>query len=138
MTLIHPINVARRELGEPLINITFPPFGWHYVEAWGDGFAFRRKDPKLAAIIDCALKDDGKYWVHLSISKLGWVPTHEDMTLAKRDFLGDRYAYAVYPPGDKYVNIHPRCLHLWSPAWGPDGRVLPEFSGELEGIGLSI
>lgn len=136
--MIHPINIARVAAGEPELKIDFPPAGWMLRDRWGDGYCFVRREPRLMVLVDCEKKNDGRYWVHVSVSKLGWCPTHEEMCLVKRDFLGDRYAYAVYPPKDKYVNIHARCLHLWSLAEGLDGRILPEFSAELEGVGLSI
>jgi hypothetical protein len=46
------------------------------------------------------------------------------------------YAYAVFPPADRYVNIHPHCLHLWARLDG--SAVLPEFSEIVPGIGLSV
>lgn len=50
----------------------------------------------------------------------------------KEIFVGDRYAYAVWPPSDRYVNLQPNVLHLWAPWWpeSVDG-VLPEFSRVL-------
>ena len=87
-------------------------------------------------IIDCAEKSDGSQWIHASVSRKDWDPTHADMMAVKRDFIGDRYAYSVYPPAEKYVNIHPHCLHLWARL---DGKpVLPEFSEVLPMIGRSI
>ena len=57
----------------------------------------------------------------------------------KLAFIGpEKYAYAVWPPTDKYVNIHPHCLHLWARLDLTDGRVLPEFSEILPEVGRSI
>ena len=61
------------------------------------------------------------------------------MALVKRDFVGeDRYAYSIWPPREQHVNIMPYCLHLWARMDELDGRVLPEFSAELPGIGRSV
>jgi hypothetical protein len=79
------------------------------------------------------MKADGRFWVHVSISRKNWTPSHDDLVAVKRDFLGSRYAYAVFPAESAYVNIHQHCLHLWSLAEG-DGRVLPEFSEDLAGV----
>ena len=115
------------------------PKGWEIVRRWGDGFAVRQKAGGLRVIVDAEIKADGSPWLHVSCSRKDWTPTHEDMALVKADFIGtDRYAYSIWPPADRYVNIHPHCLHLWARLDEADGRILPEFSAELPGIGLSI
>lgn len=128
MTLMHP--------GGELFSVPYPPSQWHFQDFWGDGHSFVHRSG-LRLLIDCEKKEDGKKWVHVSVSRKHWNPSHDDMCLVKRDFIGDRYAYAVFPPSDKYVNIHSHCLHLWALAEG-DGRALPEFSAVLEEIGRSI
>lgn len=110
------------------------PKGWEIVRPWGLGFALRSGG--LRAIIDCGEKADGQMWLHLSVSREKWAPSHQDMTAAKLAFLGDRYAYAVWSPKDRYVNIHPFCLHLWARLDG--APVLPEFSDVIEGLGRSV
>lgn len=115
------------------------PKGWVVIQPWGDGFACGQIEGGLRAIIDCEKKSDGQYWLHLSVSRKSWTPTHEDMALVRRDFIGeDRYAYAIWPPSDKYVNIHQHCLHLWACLDSLDGRMLPEFSEILPEVGRSV
>lgn len=112
------------------------PKGWEILQPWGDGYALQKG--ALRAIVDCEVKSDGKEWIHVSVSRKSWTPTHEDMAEAKHAFIGDdRYAYAIWPPSEKYVNIHPHCLHLWACLEG-DGRMLPEFSEILPEVGRSI
>ena len=112
------------------------PKGWELLQRWGEGYALQSVG--LRVIVDCEIKADGSPWLHVSASRKNWTPTHEDMCRVKQDFIGPgRYAYAVFPPVEQYVNIHPHCLHLWARMEG-DGRVLPEFSAELEGLGRSI
>ena len=88
--------------------------------------------------VDCEIKADGNRWLHVSVSRSDRIPGHRDMAEVKRAFIGDRYAYSVWPPTGSYVNIHPNWLHLWSLWDAGDGRVLPEFSEVLPGIGRSV
>ena len=115
------------------------PRGWHVIQPWGSGFACAHNSSGLRVIIDCEEKADGRNWVHVSVSRKHWTPTHEDMALVKRDFIGpDRYCYSVWPPESRYVNIYKYCLHLWAEWDSADGRCLPEFSEILPEIGRSI
>ncbi len=115
------------------------PAGWEVLQPWGEGWAVAQKQGGLRVIVDCEIKADGSPWLHVSVSRKSYTPTHEDMALVKRDFIGDdRYAYSVWAPKEHHVNIHAHCLHLWSRLDTTNGRVLPEFSAELEGIGKSI
>lgn len=115
------------------------PKGWYVIKPWGDGFACGQFGGGLRVIVDCETKEDGREWLHVSVSRERWTPSHEDMALVKRDFIGDRrYAYSVWSPIDNHVNIHKHCLHLWSMMDSDDGQVLPEFSVIVEGVGRSI
>lgn len=115
------------------------PSGWQVVGRWGDGWACREREGGLRVLVDCEEKSDGTQWLHVSYSRATSVPTHDDTCKVERAFFGlDCYAYAVFPPSTLYVNIHPNCLHLWGRWDASDGRVLPEFSAILEGIGRSI
>ena len=112
------------------------PTGWEFIERWGDGWALRQKDGGLRVIVDCEVKDDGNEWIHVSYSRAKETPNHYDTVRVKEAFLGDRYAYAVFPPSDRYVNIHRHCLHLWARADG--SAVTPEFSAIIDGVGRSV
>lgn len=115
------------------------PEGWQVVQRWGDGYACRQIKGGLLVLVDCEEKADGQRWLHVSYSRKDWVPSHADTCRVKDDFIGnDRYCYAVFPPSEKYVNIHPNCLHLWAMWSTDDGRVLPEFSEVLPLIGVSV
>ncbi len=112
------------------------PRGFEFIKKWGDGWALRQKDGGLRVIVDCEIKEDGNEWVHVSYSRAKETPSHADTCRVKKAFLGDRYAYAVFPPASKYVNIHEYCLHLWARADGLP--VTPEFSAIIDGVGRSI
>jgi hypothetical protein len=110
------------------------PRGWTILQPCGSGLALKKGE--LLVIIDCSIKQDGNCYIHVSVSRPNRTPNHEEMKAVKNDFLGDRYAYSVWPPANKYVNIHKHCLHLWARV---DGQpVLPEFSGIVDGVGRSI
>jgi len=115
------------------------PEGFELIQPWGDGYALREIGGGLRVIVDCEVKANGFPWLHVSVSRKSWTPTHEDMAKVKRAFIGeDRYAYSIWPPREQYVNIHNHCLHLWARWDEADGQVLPEFSAEVDGIGKSI
>ncbi len=108
------------------------PNGWKLIDRWGDGYCLREIGGGLRVIIDCSEKEDGNRWIHVSYSRKDWTPGHLDTVKVKAAFLGDRYAYVVYPPMERYVNIHEHCLHLWAREDG--AAVLPEFSGQIAGV----
>lgn len=115
------------------------PKNWEKTGKWGDGFIFIHKIKKISVIIDIELKSDGYSWIHVSVSHKARIPRQKEMLLVKNDFIGkDKYAYSVWPPEKYYVDIHKNCLHLWARISKNNGQVLPEFSGEIEGIGRSI
>ncbi len=70
--------------------------------------------------------DDGREWLHVSVSRKSRIPTYDEMTRIKRDFFGDdKKAVLVLPEKKNHVNINENCLHLFYSAENP----LPEFSG---------
>lgn len=108
-----------------------PPRGWRKVQDALDGGAWDHEGG-LRVILSGNRERDGRRWLHASCSRPSRLPSWEDLTLMREAFLPmDRYAYQVFPPPELYVNIHPRCLHLWCPLDG--GPPLPEFSSVLGG-----
>lgn len=72
----------------------------------------------------------GERWLHMSASHPGRLPSWPEM-VAIRDALAPGVeCYQVAPPPDRYVNLHPRVLHLWGNLDLPSG-VLPAFEGLL-------
>lgn len=104
------------------------PNGWRMMEMLCDGCSYIHPGG-LRVIISGQIEEDGKRWLHCSLSRRNTIPSHDDIITVRRAFLGeDRYAYQVFPPKDRYVNIHPHVLHLWSCVDEPEGKLLPEFS----------
>lgn len=93
------------------------PRGWELVGAQRDGERWRHRGTRLLAMWSLALEADGRPWLHLSCSSPQRPPMHDELATVKEIFVGDRYAYAVWPPSDRYVNLQPNVLHLWAPWW---------------------
>jgi hypothetical protein len=94
------------------------------------GRVFLHGDGDFKVICSISKQDDGNAWLHVSYSRETRIPNYDDTQRVKHTFIGpNRYAYAVYPPQEFYVNLHRQCLHLWCPLEGQ--AVIPEFSKEL-------
>ena len=82
---------------------------WHFIDMFGpEGYRFVHKNG-LRLIISRAPfgLTSQKEWIHISVSRKDRLPDWRDLRKVKVDFLGtEGYAYTVYPPADKYVNIH--------------------------------
>lgn len=104
-----------------------PPH-WQIIDAWGDGWRYRTRDG-LAVIVSTAQYEDGREWMHISVSRKDRLPSWDDLKHVKEVIVGnDRYAYQVFPPASQYVNIHQFCLHMWAPLTG--SLPVPEFGSE--------
>lgn len=98
-----------------------PKGGW--IEKYRDDVIAEWINPqsRLKVIVSCNIENDGRAWIHFSISHPKRVPTWGELTTTKDAFLGDREAYQVLPPRARWVNIHPNVLNLYA---------LYEFEGE--------
>lgn len=84
------------------------------------------RDGELSVIYSYAKYPDNKYWIHLSMTRRSSMPAYDDLAYLKRVWLGpSARAVMVFPPEVEKVNIHPRCLHLFS-CLVDDG--LPDFT----------
>lgn len=103
------------------------PGSWKKTGAFGPtGATYERRDG-LVVIETTARQDDGREWLHVSMSYPDRLPAYEDMATVKRLFVGpDRRAIQVFPAAVYHVNIHDFCLHLWC-CLSPRGDGLPEF-----------
>ena len=67
----------------------------------------------------------GGHWMHVSFSRPTRVPNYAETKAVKALFIGhDRKAIMIFPAEGEHVNIHPHCLHLFSPL---DADPLPDF-----------
>jgi hypothetical protein len=99
------------------------------VEFGPDGWRLLRLDGRRSVLVTCA-EHDGVEWVHASIAGEE-LPSYYELKALHDAVFDDGYAYQVFTPRDRHVNIHEHALHLWGRL---DGQpALPEF-----GVGGSI
>ena len=84
----------------------------------------------LTAILSGKTEDDGRRWLHLSVSHPKRVPTYDEMCECKELFLRDLMALQLFVPKAQHVNVHEFCLHLWASL---DPLDLPDFR---RGLGI--
>lgn len=105
---------------EKILNPAFPI----YKEA-EDGFMYRGING-LVVIQSVAVEDDGNPWLHTSFSRKSRMPSYDDMAMIRRIFIPqNKKAVMIFPDKDHHVNIHPFCLHFFTPMYH---EPLPEFS----------
>lgn len=111
-----------------------PPTGrWELLMAGEDGAAFQQGGG-LRVITSVGVEDDGNCWLHASCSREERLPSWADLRNVKQAWCGERYAYIVLPPSERYVNINPNVHHLWCRLTDDlAGPALPEFSAVVTG-----
>jgi hypothetical protein len=104
-----------------------PPAGWSAVPSFPDTKGFEHPRIGLRVIVSARTEQDGKRWLHVSIShRSRQLPTWDNLKLVKEAFIGnDKLAIQVLPRAQDFVNIHPACLHLWHCL---DGDPTPDFT----------
>ena len=74
---------------------------------------------KIQVLRSISTVQDGSQWIHVSLSRTDRLPTYEEMVKVKNEFIGGgREAYQVFARDEDHVNVHSKCLHLWSPIDG--------------------
>jgi hypothetical protein len=100
------------------------PSNWSIKKRGFNGGWYKSRDG-LAVIISSCQEQDGKLWVHLSVSRKKSIPTWADLVKVKELFLGtDALAIQVLVPRSEWVNDHEFCLHLYQCL---DDRPIPDF-----------
>jgi hypothetical protein len=103
-----------------------PPPGWILEQTRADGARWINNKRQMVVIGSIAIEDDGKKWLHMSMSHRKRVPTYDELIYLKRNWIGeDRKAIMVLPEKEKHINIHPFVLHLFCCL---DGDPLPDFT----------
>jgi hypothetical protein len=126
-TSFDPLGIRNR-LGRDLFR---PP-----IEHGDDGWAFI-SPPALpsghaSVIVSCGpapsafgVDHAGGNWWHASISRRDRMPDYADLVLLHHAVWPNGYAFQVFAPPAKHINLSAHVLHLWG---RPDGRnVLPDF-----------
>ena len=108
------------------------PPSWNLVDKGADGAAFQRGT--IQVVMTLAKYEDHQLWIHTSLCgrvsrEKFYLPTWEDVKRVKHDFIGNHWAYVVFPPENKYVNQNPYVLHLFARFDGESA--LPDFTRGL-------
>lgn len=94
------------------------PDGWSILQRFSDGYVLQER-AGLRVIASTAPHEDGRDWLHVSISREKRLPSYDDLKYVKSVIVGnDRWAAQFFPPASEHVNIHQFCLHLWTPLTG--------------------
>lgn len=110
--------------GDVAPRVLPPP--WIELVRGEDGAAYRNSFTSVQVVVSAARERDGKRWLHVSVSRPRHLPTWDELKSVKELFVGkDRYAVQVLPPEAEYVNLHPRCLHIFACL---DEWPLPDFT----------
>lgn len=89
-------------------------------------------DRSQASVVVTSAPYDGVEWIHASIAKAGQMPDYADLKLLHVAVFGDGWAYQVFTPAARHINIHPYALHLWGRSDGQS--VLPDFTMGMDTI----
>jgi hypothetical protein len=90
-----------------------------------DGWVMHRWDRTGSVIVTCA-NLDGVEWLHASIAEQDNLPTYYDLVRLHHAVWGTRgFAFQVFAPATRHVNIHEHALHLWGRLDGTSP--LPDF-----------
>ena len=115
--------ISRGPLPNGWIEVALPPHP--FLEGQR---AFEHRDQRRVILtVDL---HEGRWWLHVSVSRAKYTPSYEDLADVKRVFIGDDHqALQVFPRRERHVNLHPFCLHLWA-CLEPEGDGLPDFGKE--------
>lgn len=81
------------------------------IERRHDGAAYQIKVGGQPLLI---IASNGRGWDHVSVSHRKRCPTWHEMCKIKDIFFSEEdIVLQFHPPKSDYINIHPRCLHLW-------------------------
>lgn len=105
------------------------PF-WVRVSESLNGRTWTNDIRRLAVIQSLDFEADGHLWMHTSLSREDRaIPGYDEIALVKELFVGpDRLALQLFVPRKEHVNLHPGCLHLWTPL---EHRPVPDFRRSL-------
>jgi hypothetical protein len=86
----------------------------------------------VSVMLSAGVEEDGRGWLHVSLSRAGRIPSWEDCCVVKALFIGEeRWAYQVLAPRSEHFTLPDgpgrlgKVLHLWAPLDGEPR--LPNF-----------
>jgi len=103
------------------------PAGWRQSGRKLDGASYMCDNRRLSVIVSASVELDEKKWLHVSCAHPHKLPSWETIKMVKDIFIGrKRQAIQVLPAEEKYININPNCLHLFSCL--DDADPVPDFT----------
>jgi len=89
-------------------------------ERYGTAGCFILQGPSGRKLMIISSGPDSEYgWEHVSVSTERHIPNWEEMCFVKNLFWDEEECVMqLHPAKSRYVNCHPRCLHLWKPLNG--------------------
>lgn len=132
---LQPVSVAEEECLLPRVL----PAGWirhpNFPGPVFDCVSMTSELRGVRVLFSAGIEEDGRKWIHVSLSRADRIPSWEDVVAVKRIFIGDaRFAYQVIPPQDEHYDITNsgakggragKVLHLFAPVEGEPP--LPNF-----------
>lgn len=125
------------------------PPSWTMIQEKPAGGAFKRGS--LQVLFTVQKYEDRRVWLHVSVcgrkgntwgpsdprhASTYYLPTYEEIKRVKNDFIGEnKWAYQIFAPAKKHVNVNPYVLHLYALMdQHDDGEsALPDFT---MGVGM--
>jgi hypothetical protein len=102
------------------------PDPWVQASRMDDGAWYESALIPLNVCVTRCREQDGRRWVHVSVSHGTRTPKYRELVAVKGWTIGvDAKAIQVFASAAHHVNIHPFCLHLWHCL---DGDPLPDFT----------
>jgi hypothetical protein len=100
---------------------------WQTPQPLGDdGWSFKRHHGGGSILVSVwNLEEDKTLWIHASLAWRDKMPSYQDLKLLHNAVFGDHFAYQIFAPAGKHINIHSYALHLWGRLDGKNE--LPDF-----------
>jgi hypothetical protein len=99
---------------QELPSVNWPPGSDHVAAR-----SWRHKVINMTVLRSRTKMRDGRSFFHISLARPDRMPTWEEVSKVKNEFLGEETpAYHVIPAKKDYVNAHNYCLHIWCPIKG--------------------
>ena len=88
------------------------PRNWRILERYTNASWYYSNDG-LTVCVEVEMHDERDLWLHISVSRSEQTPNYTDLVLVKRLFVRTGHnVIQIFQPASE---LHPICLHLWSP-----------------------
>ena len=102
-----------------MMLVQTPPSHWRKFSSpvtAGLATSWKHALTEMTVLRSLSTMKNGERWIHVSVALPRRLPSWEELTKIKNEFLGrDANAIQVLASDDTHVNIHYFCLHIWHP-----------------------